>query len=175
MIGRLTDSEDVALARTLRDRGVPFDEDEFERMRVDALGLSIHQNWDVPSTVWSFPSCYVIAAVIRNDSSRSLSPSRIRFDGPPWQSKIALMKNPLGTRKGRSDVFGIELFGCGILLNRIISEKHIILPPGDFRAEVCGWQRGKRSCRWSITIVILSKLTLHCSIKEAGAIGSLSG
>ena len=101
-------------------------------MRVDALGLSLHQNWDVPSTVWSFPSCYVIAAVIRNDSSRSLSPF-LAFGSmaPPWQSKIALMKNPLGTRKGRPDVFGVELFGCGILLNRIISEKHIILPPGD--------------------------------------------
>ena len=56
MIEWPADSEEVALARELRDRGVLFDEVEFERMRVDALGLSIHQHWDVPSAAYSFPT-----------------------------------------------------------------------------------------------------------------------
>ena len=135
MIVRSTDSEDVASARTLQDRGVPFDEDEFERMRVDALGLSIHQNCEVPSTVFSFPNGYMIAAVIRNDSSRSLSPSRIRFDGPAWQSGIGLMKDPTGRKRllgppgDRLDGWGIRY---GLILNYVITLKHIILLPGDF-------------------------------------------
>jgi hypothetical protein len=127
-----TDSEEVALARELRNRGVLFDEDEFERMRVDALGLSIHQNNDVPSTVFSLGhAIYVMSAVIRNDSSRALSPSRIRFDGPTWESGIGLMKNPTGSRKRLAGFPGDRLFGDGLILNYLITLRRPILLPGD--------------------------------------------
>jgi hypothetical protein len=133
VIRRPANSEEVTLALKLRDAGVPFDTYELERMRAEALGLSMLQSRNVESTVDSSgePTLYIINAVIRNDSPRSLSPSGIQFEGPAWEPGIALFKNPKWPRKRIDGFPDVDAAYGGQLLNYIITRKRIVLLPGE--------------------------------------------
>jgi hypothetical protein len=131
VIDKPTTTKELALARDLRDRGAPFDEDEFETMEEDCLGLSILQNCDVPSSVFDLPSGgagYLFSAVIYNESKRKiLSPRIVTFDGPPWEERVLLLPEPKQKKPycfpDLPDIFEREA-----VLNHIIGRKHILAP-----------------------------------------------
>jgi hypothetical protein len=89
--------EDYALACGLRDRGIPLDEYEFERMKAACLGLEIWENIDSPSTVFNLPSGgagYELNVAISNHSERPLAPVHIGFEGPGWETNMRLLSDP---------------------------------------------------------------------------------
>jgi hypothetical protein len=130
-INKPTTTEELTLARDLRDRGVSFDEDEFERMEEDCRGLSILQNNDVPSSVFDLPSGgagFLFSALIYNESKRILSPKIVTFDDPPWEQQVILLPEP-GQKKPYCfpdpypDVYERE-----VVLNHLIGRSHILAP-----------------------------------------------
>ena len=100
-------------------------------MRVDALGLSISQDFDIPNTFFELlgRTVYVLRAVIRNDSPRSLWPSHIQFAGPTWELGIDLLKNLCGWKRlsGLPD-YSDEIPGDGLLLNYRMTRRHTLFP-----------------------------------------------
>jgi hypothetical protein len=89
-------SEDFALARRLRDRGIPVDEYEVERMQAACAGLQILEDRSLPSTVFDLSSggagC-LLSVVISNESRRPLAPAHIGFEGLDWGT-MSLLPDP---------------------------------------------------------------------------------
>jgi len=135
VIHRPATAEEFALACELRNGGVPFDEDEFERMRVDALGLSIYQNRDLPSTGFTLPSGetgYILNAVISNDSPRELSAVHIQFDGPTCGFGMCLLQDPR-RKSPREYLYSfpdprLAGFEREVVLNHLITRRRTLFP-----------------------------------------------
>ena len=91
-----TSSEDFAMARRLRDRGIPVDEHEFARMEAASAGLQILEDRSLPSTVFDLSSggagC-ILNVVISNESRRPLAPAHIRFECEDWET-MSLLPDP---------------------------------------------------------------------------------
>jgi hypothetical protein len=89
--------KDFALASRLRDRGIPPDDYEFERMRAACAGLQILEDAGPPSTVFDLSSGgagYRLSVVISNQSTRPLAPAHIVFEGPDWEIGMSLLPDP---------------------------------------------------------------------------------
>jgi hypothetical protein len=87
--------DDLAVVRRLRDRGIPVDEDRFQRMQAACAGLVILQ--DGPASVFDLSSggtgCELYV-VILNESRRPLVPVHIGFDGEDWATGMSLLPDP---------------------------------------------------------------------------------
>ena len=89
--------EDFALVRRLRDRGIPVDEQEFERMQSACAGLQISEDAGPLSTVFCLSSggagCR-LSVVISNESKRPLAPAHIGLEGPDGEMRMSLLPDP---------------------------------------------------------------------------------
>jgi hypothetical protein len=88
--------EDLALMHGFRDRGIPVDEYEFERIEAACAGLKIFEDGGPPAVFDLLPGragCELYV-VISNESRRPLVPVHIGFEGPDWVSGMSLLPDP---------------------------------------------------------------------------------
>jgi hypothetical protein len=96
------EGQHYALACRLRDRQIPIDEDELERMRVASLGLRIQEGG--PSFAFNLPgdgAGYVFCVDISNDARQRLSPEHIGFTELEWERSMRLLPDPRKDRPMR--------------------------------------------------------------------------
>jgi hypothetical protein len=126
--------EEFALASELRKCGVPFDEDQFERMRVDPCALSIRQG-GVPNRAFNlFPreAGFIFSVEISNDSSHNLSRVDIEFDGPFYEFGMRLLL-PDRVKKSRKPFYSmpaprLERYERDMVLNHLVNRRHTWRP-----------------------------------------------
>jgi len=89
--------EDLALMRGLRNRGIPVDEFELERMKAACARLEILEDPGLPSTVFNL-SCggtgYLLNVGFENYSERPLAPTHVSFEAPDWETGMSLLADP---------------------------------------------------------------------------------
>jgi len=135
---RITTSEEFARARSLRELGLAFDGDEFERMRIESRmgsepsGLSIVQNCSLPSEALDIPggAGFAFQACIENISNQVLSPCTVLFDGPEWGCRMNLIPDPRRTEYPDLYFWDPRDYGYhrDTVLNNCIGTRHRLVP-----------------------------------------------
>jgi hypothetical protein len=95
--------EDFILATQMRERGIPLDGYELDRMNTASRGLSIHPGCNGPNEAFNLRSGgagYIFTVLISNGSDRPLYPAHIGFD-VPWDSDLRLLPDPRKEIRGQ--------------------------------------------------------------------------
>ena len=96
-------SEQFALVRWVRERGIPIDEVEFRRMEAMAGGLIIQQTGEIvmssASDLESGGTAFIIQLVLQNCSDRPLAPVHVKIE-VPWVEPegVRLLEDPARKR-----------------------------------------------------------------------------
>jgi hypothetical protein len=102
-------SERFARASSLRERGIPVDEDELSSMEAIAGGMVIWQTGTAPeSSTWELESggtAFIVRLMIENRSDQPLALVRAVME-PPWHEPhgVRLLKDP-GPKRTRPSLY----------------------------------------------------------------------